>query len=401
MYTQKYLKIIDLPDGTPKSAGADVPTPPPLSCRIAFRRPGTDTSVANAEPFQMSDSPQQKQGPRAAWTERSGLRLLIVENERVRLGFWPEHGADLLEFRHKAGDLDVLWKNPQVSPPRARALDQPHGGRSEFYDVFHGGWFVSLPNGFFPADYYGAPLGCHGEIQSVPWTAEILEQSAARVRVRLTGRSVRTPWELTREVELTAGATSVRMHERLTNRSALRLPAAWLHHPGFGGPLIEGAELVTNARTVLTPPADRPELAQLRPSYRGKWPEVPEQAGGQMRDCSRVPAAGSETEHVVHLTDFTCGWGAVWNEARQLGFGLRWDEKIFPYAWSWAAGRGHDTYPIWGQCHTITLQPSTSPLLPFARLLETNQLLWVEGRASVETSLTAGFTTARTEVLAL
>jgi len=326
---------------------------------------------------------------------------LVVENECLRLAIWPDHGADFVELRHKSTNLDVLWKNPMVSPPRLRALDQPHGTRSEFYDVFHGGWFVSLPNGFFPATYYGAALGCHGELQSVPWEAEILEQSNAMVRVRLIGRGVRTPWELTREIELRANDPAVRWHERLFNRSGTRLPVAWLHHPGFGGPLIECAELVTNARTVLTPPADRPELAQLRPSYRGPWPLVPEQKGNNSRDCSRVPQAGTDVEHVVHLTDFPFGWGAVWNQARGLGFGIRWDESFFPYAWSWAAGRGTDTYPIWGTCHTITLQPSTSPLLPFERLVETNQLWWVDGHAAVETKMAAGFITKRDATLPL
>jgi len=256
----------------------------------------------------MNESAHRTHGPRTEWIEWVGLRLLVIENECVRLTVWPEHGADLIELRHKASDLDVLWKNPLLWPPRLRALDQPHGTRSEFYDVFHGGWFVSLPNGFFPTNYYGASLGCHGELQSVPWEAEILEQSAAEVRVKLVGRSVRTPWELTREIELRANDPVVRWHERLANRSATRLPVAWLHHPGFGGPLIEGAELVTNARTVLTPPADRPELAQLRPSYRGAWPRVPEQQGNDLRDCSRVPGAGADVEHVVHLTDFPFGW---------------------------------------------------------------------------------------------
>ena len=349
----------------------------------------------------MSEPAHRSHGPRAAWTHWAGLRLLVIENECIRLAVWPEHGADLIELRHKASDLDILWKNPLVWPPRLRALDQPHGTRSEFYDVFHGGWFVSLPNGFFPANYQGASLGCHGELQSVPWEAEILEQSEAAVRVKLVGRSVRTPWELTREIELRANDPAVRWHERLANRSGKRLPVAWLHHPGFGGPLIEGAELVTNARTVVTPPADRPELAQLRPAYRGAWPRVPEQSGNNLRDCSRVPAAGSDVEHVVHLTDFPFGWGAVWNETRALGFGLRWDETFFPYAWSWAAGRGSDTYPIWGTCHTITLQPSTSPLLPFERLVETNQVRWIDGRAAVETRMAAGFITARAATLAL
>jgi hypothetical protein len=349
----------------------------------------------------MSEFAHLTHGPRAAWIEWAGLRLLVIENECIRLTVWPEHGADLIELRHKASDLDVLWKNPQVWPPRRRALDQPPGTRSEFYDVFHGGWFVSLPNGFFPADYHGASLGCHGELQGVPWTAEILEQSEARVRVRLTGRSVRTPLELTRELELLANDPVVRWREQLANRSRLRLPVAWLHHPGFGGPLIDGAELVTPARTVLTPPADRPELGQLRPAYRGSWPHVPEQAGNKMRDCSRVPAAGSDVEHVVHLTDFPVGWGAIWNEARSLGFGLRWDETFFPYAWSWAAGRGHEAYPVWGNCHTITLQPSTSPMLPLAQLVASNQVRWLEGHAAMETRMAAGFIGTRTATLSL
>jgi hypothetical protein len=339
-------------------------------------------------------------GPRATPFRWEGLDLLAIENDRVRIVIWPEHGADLLEFRDKASDIDVLWKNAQCWPPRRRALDQPQLGRSEFYDIFHGGWFVSLPNGFFPGDYYGAPIGCHGEFLAVPWKAEVLEQTAERVLVRLTGSGVRTPWMVTREMELRAGEPFVRWSERLTNRSATRLPAAWLHHPGFGGPLIEGAEIVTPARTVLTPPSDRPELGQIQSSYRGEWPRVPEQSGA-MRDCSRVPEKGSASEHVVHLTDFPTGWGCVWNEARQLGFGIRWDERIFPYAWSWASGRSGDTYPVWGSCHTVTIQPSTSPMLPFDRLLETDQLLWVEGKGSVETAMTAGFISGRDQMLEL
>jgi hypothetical protein len=114
-----------------------------------------------------------------------------------------------------------------------------------------------------------------------------------------------------------------------------------------------------------------------------------------------VPDEGSDSEHVVHLTDFSTGWGCVWNASLKLGFGIRWDEKVFPYAWSWASGRSVDTYPLWGSCHTITIQPSTSPMLPFERLLETDQLLWVEGKGSVEMAMTAGFTCERDQRLDL
>jgi hypothetical protein len=206
---------------------------------------------------------------------------------------------------------------------------------------------------------------------------------------------------LTRELELAADSLVVRWREELENRSAERLPVAWLHHPAFGGPLIDNAELVTPARTLLTPPADRPELGQLRPSFRGAWPQAPEQSGGRMRDCSRVPAAGSDVEHVVHLTDFPTGWGCIWNADRKLGFGLRWNEKLFPYAWSWAAGKGNDRYPLWGGCHTITLQPSTSPLRSFPELVAANEVQWIDRHRSVGTEMVVGFVTTRDDVFSL
>jgi hypothetical protein len=345
--------------------------------------------------------PQRRvHGPRATCYRWAGLDLLAVENERLRLVIWPEHGADLLELRHKPTDIDVLWKNPYDWPPRRQPLAQPQRGRSEMYDLFHGGWFVSAPNGFFPADYFGAPLGCHGELQSIPWSVEILEDSAERVRVRLTGEAARTPWVLTRELVLEAGAAVVRWRERLHNRSQQRLPVAWQHHPAFGGPFIEDAEIVTSARTLLTPPADRPELAQIRPAYRGAWPQAPEQSGG-VRDCSRVLPSGCGLEHVVHLTDFPQGWAGLWNPRLKLGCGLRWDETVFPYAWSWAVGHGDGGYPLWGSGHTVTLQPSTSPMRPFPDLVAANAVKWVDGRGAIETAMAVGFTSTRDEVLEL
>ena len=340
-------------------------------------------------------------GPRTTRFAWEGLDLFAIENERIRIVLWPAHGADLIEFRHNPTDLDALWKNPRVWPPRLHSQPQPHGTRSEFYDVFHGGWFVSLPNGFHPAEYGGAPIGCHGDMHSVPWSVEVQREDADEVRVRAVGRSARTPWELEREYVLRAGADHVVWTDTLSNRSAVRLPAAWLQHPGFGGPLIEGAELITPARKLEVPAVTRPELAQLRSGYEGSWPFAPEQGRDAVRDCSRVPARGDPQEHVVLLGEFPLGWGCVWNEARRLGFGMRWDESLFPHAWSWSAGRGGDAYPLWGTCHIITLQPSTSRLMPFDQLLERGEVLWVGGGESIKTTLAAGFVGSRDEVFPL
>jgi len=343
----------------------------------------------------------QHHGPRFQWLRWNGLDVLAIENERVRVVVWPGHGADILEFRDKRTDLDALWKNPRVWPPRPLPLGQPHSGRSELYDVFHGGWFVSAPNGFHPGEWPspgGAPLGCHGELHSVPWDVSIVRCDASEIVVRACGRGVRTPLRLDRIWTLRACSPVLEWDDTLHNEASVRLPFAWQHHPAFGGPLIDGAKVLTNARTVSVPTSSRPELSQLEAGYRGAWPHVPCTSGPGLRDCSVVPAAGSPDEHVVHLEQFPYGWGAIWNESLQTGFGLRWEEAVFPYCWSWACGRGSSSFPLWGSCHTITLQPSTSPLLPFDQLVESGGLAWLEPGARLNARLSTGFIRARAEV---
>ena len=179
--------------------------------------------------------------------------------------------------------------------------------------------------------------------------------------------------------------------EKLTNCSTERLPVAWLHHPTFGGPLLDGAELIVEGKKIIVPPQNRDELADLKSGYKGEWPLAMESNGNNFRDCSKVMDFGDHREHVVVIGDFDVGWGCVWNEKRKLGFGLAWDKNIFPYALSWSTGTGTRKYPIWGSCRTITLQPSTSPLLPFDELVANDLVLYVEGDKSIETTIKTGF----------
>ena len=179
--------------------------------------------------------------------------------------------------------------------------------------------------------------------------------------------------------------------ETLENRWSAPLPVAWLQHPTFGGPLLDGAKLLTPARTVRVFKPDDPSGMQLEPGYHGKWPMVPEREGTQVRDCSVVAPAGSGRDHSVQLTDFDAAWGCIWNERRQLGFAMEWELEKFPYAWSWNSAGGVTHYPLWGEGHIITLQPSTSPVGRFADVLESGELITVAPHGSVSTTLTTGF----------
>lgn len=328
--------------------------------------------------------------PRVRREHRHGADLLILENRRVRITISPQHGAAILGFEDLALGLDVMWKNPLLSP-RPLPLDQPVERNSDLYDALDGSWFVSLPTGFFPADYFGAPIGAHGEFRSLAFSTEVLEESAERVRVKVTGKSVRTPFVLERTWELARDATALRWEENLTNRSDRSRPVAWLQHPAFGGRLLHGAELRVPARTISTYDFKRQVGTQVKQGYRGEWPYIPE-TGGALRDCSKVPAAGSGLDHSVQMTELAVGWGCLWNQDLRRGFALRWDEKLFPWAWTWACAGGIKDYPMWGQGHLITLQPSTSPVRPFPELVATGQVAVVPAGGSLQTTWLSGFT---------
>ena len=118
---------------------------------------------------------------------------------------------------------------------------------------------------------------------------------------------------------------------------------------------------------------------------------VPERETGRMRDCSFVSAPDSGKDHSVQLSDFEGGWGCIWNERLKRGFSLQWDLATFPYAWSWNLGGGAVRYPLWGDGHLITLQPSTSPVGRFPDLLKRGELLTVPAKGSVSTEMQTGF----------
>lgn len=329
--------------------------------------------------------------PVARWTTEGGRRLLVLQNAFFRVALWPAMGGAITSYVDRASGIDIIWRNPYGQPARSRVLDQPVAAGSDLYDVMDGSWYVSLPTGFFPTDYFGAPIGTHGELRALPWTVEQVRQTKAGLTVTLVGRSVRTPLIYRRTLILGRNDPLMRWTETVENRSASALPVAWLQHPTFGGPLLEGARLLTPARTVRVFKAEDPKGLQLRAGYSGRWPFVPERVGGAMRDCSVVPPAGSGKDHSVQLTDFTAGWGCIWNERRRLGFAMEWELDKFPYAWSWNSAGGIARYPLWGEGHIITLQPSTSPVGRFADLVKSGELLQVPARGAVSTEMTTGF----------
>ena len=83
----------------------------------------------------------------------------------------------------------------------------------------------------------------------------------------------------------------------------------------------------------------------------------------------------------------------MWNERLNLGFAMQWDAARFPYAWSWSSSGGIRHYPLWGEGHLLTLQPSTSPVGRFADLVRRGEVLDVPAQGAVSTTMLTGFVT--------
>ena len=329
--------------------------------------------------------------PVAEWGEEKGRRRLRLENEYYQVELWPEKGGAITSYRDRSSGIEAMWRNPWTATERLSVLDQPMDKGSDLFDVMDGSWFVSLPNGFFPASYFGAPVGTHGEFRSLPWVVEAIDQSDDEIVVTMVGHSVRTPLVYRRELSVRRGDPLMRWSESIENRSEMALPVAWLQHPAFGGALIDGAELVVPAKKVSVYAAKDPSSMQLEAGYSGEWPWVPERETGAVRDCSVVSKKGSGLDHSVQLSELSTGRGCVWNEGLGMGFAMEWDPEVFPYMWSWCTAGGIKQYPLWGEGHLVTMQPSTSPVGRFEDLADFGDLLTIPAKGRVTTTLSTGF----------
>src|SRR5574338_272518 len=287
-----------------------------------------------------------------------GMKVAFLENDLVRIGVLLDKGADVFEFTYKPLDLDFLWQSPiELRRPFAATSALPEGA---FHDYFYGGWQESLPSaGWASEPYLGTYQGLHGEVSLLPFEAVILEDTPDRVALRTRVRTYRSPLTLERTLSLERGKSALFIHEKLENESDADFAIMWGHHPALGTPFLdENCVVKTTAKNV--------EIVNFHPN--GLWlpggdysyPMVPNRRNGQLEDISLVRSAATKSVDVVIFKELAEGWYLVNNSAQAAGFGMAWDEKLFPYLWMWQVYGGHNDYPWYGRTYNIALEPFTS-----------------------------------------
>ena len=109
--------------------------------------------------------------------EYRGIDTVFLENEHLRVMVLPGKGGDVLEFRDKRTDVDVLWHaEHNWQPPSERPI--PSVDPTMFHDHYPGGWQVNLPVAGYTEGFYDVPYGLHGESALLPFEYEVREGAA-------------------------------------------------------------------------------------------------------------------------------------------------------------------------------------------------------------------------------
>ena len=288
-----------------------------------------------------------------------GLRVLVMENELIRVSILLDQGTDIYEFLHKPSDTDFMWRNPNgVRKPGAFAPSSyPAGG--SFGDYYEGGWQELVPQGGGKCEYKGAQLGQHGEVFGLPWKHTVLEDSPECIAVKTWVRTMRTPFLLEKTFTLRSGKGVLEIEESLTNEGLVEMDLMWGHHPAFGPPFLDESCRVYAPDNTVYCDANGEDKARFEPGQQFPWPTGPG-VDGRLVDVSLITRPEARVSDMLFLTDMTAGWYGVTNHNRGVGFGMAFDTQVFRHLWYWLALGGTMTAPSWGRHYVMALEPFSS-----------------------------------------
>jgi galactose mutarotase-like enzyme len=320
-----------------------------------------------------------------------GIDTVFLENERLRVMVLPGKGGDILEFRDKASDVDVLWHaDHNWQPPGDRVV--PSLDATTWHDHYPGGWQVNLPVAGYTEGFGDAPYGLHGESALLPFEYTCTETDD-EVRLSLSTTLVRYPFSIERSLTLPADEPRLRVDETVTNTGGRAVPYIWQHHLALGRPLIgpDATLSIPAATGVVEEYGPDHENARLASGETFDWPTAPAADGGTV-DMRRFPPEDATIHDVVYATELTDGRYEVTNPTVDVTFGITFPTDPFECVWYWQPFNGYAESPYYNRNYTVGLEPTTA--YPSADIPEaqeaTGTLKTLEAGESISTTVEAG-----------
>lgn len=294
-----------------------------------------------------------------SWSYR-GLKTVVLENERIRVIVLADKGADIYSFVDKRSDTEFMWRTPWgVRDPR-KFVPSTGSAQGMWLDYYEGGWQTVVPHGGYPDSVYGAEFGLHGDINNMPWDAEIIEDSTARVAASFQARGVRMPVFVELTMALESGSSVLTLDKTVSNEGEEEIEIVWLEHIAIGPPFLSGAcELYVPECRILTHPEEFVSSQKLALGADTAWPFAAAADGTEV-DFRKVPPKSDRSLDMAYFTGMDEGWYAVHNKDSNIGFAVTFPTDVFPYLWYWRNLGGGWGYPWYGRCYNVGLEPCTS-----------------------------------------
>jgi hypothetical protein len=312
-----------------------------------------------------------------------GWESVVLENDRLRVTVLPKKGADIYELVDLRTGVDVLFKGPWgLQPPGSPKLEGSGDEDDAFMWNYEGGWQELLPSVNDACTYRGERIPFHGEVASLEWEHEVVDDGA----VRLWTRCRRTPFRLERVMRMRDDALV--LEGTVTNESDEPAHFVWGQHCVVGPPFLEaGCRLEIPARTIVTTPELwEPETARIEPRQRVQWPHAPLRTGGTV-DLREVPGPETGSHDDLYVTDLDDGRLTVTNPRLGLAFRLEWDPARFGWIVLWMPYGGAVAKPLTGS-YALGVEPWTSRLC-LEQAVEAGEAVELNGGASLTTTVRA------------
>ena len=296
------------------------------------------------------------------------LRIAILENEYLKISILVDKGSDIFEFLYKPKDIDFMWLSPWGIKSPSTFVPTISSKEGNFADYYEGGWQEIIPNFGIGVNSQGTEQGLHGEVSIIPWEYQILENKPSEISIKFMVRTYRTPFYIEKILTLKKNDPKLYISERITNEGYVDINLMWTHHPTFGGVFLDDSVIINipkNKIKYILTPENESKYDEIKNS-KVKWPKF-NGYKGKIVDFSKSPTIvgdeGCLDEICLELVDDS--WYAITNTNRKVGFGIRWDKKIFPYLWIWRMyGKGCKVAPWWGRvsCMALEICSSFSPI---------------------------------------
>ncbi|HET7697461.1 MAG TPA: hypothetical protein VFK57_17225 [Vicinamibacterales bacterium] len=326
---------------------------------------------------------------RTTYRDRQAARL---ENGALRVTVLQE-GGHIAEIADKATGINPLWTPawPSIEPSQYDPARHPEYGGGADAALLAGIMGHNLCLDMFggpSAEEAAAGLPVHGEVSTARFAIEPESAGALSMRARLPEA------QLEFERRLALADRTLRVRERVTNRSATDRAIGWTQHVTLGPPFVE------HGRTALRASARRGRVFEgpfgpadyLTAAADFEWPHAPRVGGGtaDLRTYSSAPASSAYTVQQMDPSREDA-FVAAHSPSAGLTFGCVWRRADFPWLGLWEENRARPSAPWNGRAVTWGLEFGVSPFPETRRqmiergpLFGTPTLRWIPARQTVE-----------------